>query len=203
MNSAIKIVHEGKRGCGYRVEKGIYFRSDGSTIGCGKFPIELTVCPCCNQGIKPSRSFQWINLSRFIEGKSCDGGHRCDFCPASDKNLSKLTKCGLLFVGAKFYRTPEAFVNEAMAMGISRRINFVPKEFKLGESWVALAHEKAIPRVVENQPVTYTTAIFSLFKPDRIEIVVSGQESDEVIESYLRRGLSPVLVINPEKGESS
>jgi hypothetical protein len=41
--------------------------------------------------------------------------------------------------------------------------------------------------------------IFRIFKPDRVEVIVTGNESDEVIEDYLKRGLSPVKV--ERKGE--
>jgi hypothetical protein len=41
--------------------------------------------------------------------------------------------------------------------------------------------------------------IFRLFQPDRVEVIVTGNEPDEVIEDYLKRGLSPVKV--ERKGE--
>ena len=41
---------------------------------------------------------------------------------------------------------------------------------------------------------TYTPAIFRIFNPSRIEVICDGSESDDLIESYLRRGLTPVMV---------
>lgn len=200
MHPSIQTVYEGKRGCGFRKVHGLYLRSDGETMQCGKFPLELTVCPCCGNGIKPARGFTWIDLAKLAVGKQCKNeGHQCNVCPASQENLAKIVKCGLIWVGEKFYKTPNAFVTESFQMGISRRINFVPKDFVVGETWVALAHEKAIPHLHEGAPATFTPAIFSLFLPDRIEIVVTGEESDEEIEGYLKRKLTPVKVINPQK----
>lgn len=52
-------------------------------------------------------------------------------------------RCGLLWIGEEFY-TPDRFVEEARTMGISRRIARVPREFKLGETWVMLGHRHAV-----------------------------------------------------------
>ncbi|GAI78518.1 unnamed protein product, partial [marine sediment metagenome] len=42
--------------------------------------------------------------------------------------------------------SPEHFVKEALEMGVSKRIPFIPKELKLDETVVLLAHKKAIIR---------------------------------------------------------
>ena len=51
-------------------------------------------------------------------------------------------KAGLLWIGEQFYPTPGEFTREAEELGISRRISAVPRDFKLGETWVLFAHRK-------------------------------------------------------------
>jgi hypothetical protein len=132
-------------------------------------------------------------------------------CTAPAKNCNKcalrdptnLGRAGLLWVGGIFYETPADFNAEAARMGVSRRINQVPKDFKLGETWVLLAHRKGIPNgaLEMGKEPEFTPAIFRVIRPDRIEVIVDGTESDEVIEGYLKRGLNPVLVVREGNGD--
>jgi hypothetical protein len=55
-------------------------------------------------------------------------------------------RCGLIWIGEQHYKTPEAFTREAAAMGVSRRITAVPRDFEVGETWVLLGHRKAIEK---------------------------------------------------------
>jgi hypothetical protein len=114
-------------------------------------------------------------------------------------------QAGLLWIGEQFYPTPEHFTREAAEMGISRRIASVPNEFKVGYTWVLMAHRKAITHIVTPQSpddqrpnlpseLVSVPGIFRIWKPERIEIVVDGTEEDEVIEGYLKRSLLPVKV---------
>lgn len=195
----IQVVHEGKRGCGYRKVGGLYLRSDGPTMACGRLPIPLTVCPCCNHGFKPSRGWTWVNADEIIEasGKECDmDKSNCAVCPIGRALEGKLGMAGLLWIGEQHYHTPDDFTQEASEMGISRRIHSVPRDFKLGETWVLLAHRKAIKVLSEDGLAKYVPAIFRVFKPSRIEIVCDGTETDEVIDGYIKRGLTPVIVDN-------
>ena len=81
-------------------------------------------------------------------------------------------------------------------MGISRRIKNIPKDFKVGENYVMLAHSKAILKqpLEMGQEIEHEPGIFMIFKPERIEVVVSGKESDTEIEGYVKRGLTPVKI---------
>lgn len=127
---------DSKRGCGFRKEGGYYLISEGLSTPCGKLPIPLTVCPCCNAGVKFARSWTWINLALFTEKEKCDlPAMQCRGCPMN----AKIERCGLLWIGEKFY-TPQSFTEEAARLGVSRRIATVPREFKLGETYVAVAH---------------------------------------------------------------
>jgi hypothetical protein len=185
MNSAIRVSREGKRGCGFRKPGGIYLVSDGPGRPCSKLPIPLEVCPCCGGGIKPSRGWTWVNGTQLAESKTCDRGE-CSTCPLG----GPIGRCGLLWIGEKFYPTPDDWTREAATQGVSRRLAAVPRDFKVGETWVLVAHRKAI----KNADDSFTAGVFHAFRPQRIEIVVSGKEPDEEIEAMVKRGLSPVVV---------
>src|SRR5262245_24179877 len=99
---------ESKRGCGYRKKGGKYFVNDGIGRPCGKLPIPLTVCPCCNQGIKQSRGFTWITGAlindRNYSGCKHNTGNSftdCQTCPL--RHMDAETKLGLMWVGGKYY----------------------------------------------------------------------------------------------------
>jgi hypothetical protein len=180
---------EGKRGCGYRKPGALYFISEGIASSCDKLPILLDVCPCCSAGIKQARGFTWI-LSKLFEDKNCNGN--CERCPMNLKDL----RLGLMWVGEKYYPTPAHFSKEAARMGVSKRISQIPKEFIVGETWIALAHPKAISEVnAETEEIEYKPGIFRAFQPDRIEYVVRGDESEEDLASKEKRGITLVKVI--------
>lgn len=109
----------------------------------------------------------------------------CGNCPLAD---AAIERAGLLWIGEQFYKTPEDWAKEANDMGISRRIQSVPRGFKLGETWVAVAHIKAIPG---DKP---KPGIFRLFKPTVIEYVVTGKETEEALENLVKRGITPIKV---------
>lgn len=201
MHSAIQIRTEGERGCGYRKVGGLYLCGGGPAISCGRLPVPLETCSCCGTGFKPARGWTWVDAERLIRAAAptCDMSSNCAYCPIGqilDTGASGiLGMAGLLWVGEKFYATPLEFNREAHSMGISRRISQVPTVFEVGKTWVLLAHRKAIQQPVEfGKEPEFRSGIFRIFKPDRIEIVVNGTESDATIESYLKRGLTPVLV---------
>lgn len=131
---------EGPRGCGYRKAGGMYLvQFDGQPFPCGRFPIPLTCCPTCGAGIKPARGFTWIDPRPFIAANPCKAAlDDCAVCPMSV--LHDLQRVGLIWIGEQFYPTADAFRQEAQDMGISRRISRVPKGFKVGKTWVMLAH---------------------------------------------------------------
>lgn len=57
--------------------------------------------------------------------------------------LSRIGRCGLIWIGEQHYKTPQDFMREANTMGVSRRIVAVPKGFEVGQTWVLLGHRKA------------------------------------------------------------
>lgn len=190
---------EAKRGCGWRKPGGIYLVAGSYGRYCGALPIELTTCPTCHHGIKPARGWSWINLSEFVRGCNMEGG--CGDCPIADAQIQEV---GLLWVGEKYYPSPTSFALEAEAMGISRRISMIPRRFKLGETWVALAHRKAIelpkPFTLEGKnDKEYKSAIFRVFKPSAIEYVIREDDPREKLEKLVERGFTLVKIIKKEE----
>jgi hypothetical protein len=190
--------NEPERGCGFRKQGGLYLVSSfEETFSCGKLPVPLEVCPTCSGGIKPSRGWTWVDADKLLAGKKClAGGNHCEFCPIGAKTYGQ---AGLLWIGGKFYPTPEEFMREAKEQGISRRIPAVPKDFKLGTS-VLLAHREAI-KYVEDGFVIKKPAIFTVFTPSAIEYVVRDDDDDEVLQNYIDRGITPVRITNSEVQE--
>lgn len=217
MHSAIRLVSEGRRGCGYRKPGGLYLIAEGEAQGCGKLPVSLAAlnrCPHCGQplpedyGVRPSRAPRILaNPELLWRDISCKvGGAHCLNCP-----LSAGYETGpalLLWIGESFYPTYQDFIDESKRMGISRRISVVPKEFEVGRTWVLLAHPKVIRRNMTTRSsqlpfmpdqLVFDPGVFGVFRPTRIEVVVTGDESDEEIEAMLKRGLSPVKVENLDR----
>lgn len=190
---------ESERGCGYRRKGGIYLVSGGIARPCGKLPIPLTVCPTCSCGIKPSRGWTWVDADALGKGKGCGMPEECDFCPLG----GDMGRAGLLWIGEKFYKTPGDFTREGIAKGISRRIHQVPKDFKIGDTWVLLAHRKTIPAKMggasaPTEDDTLLPGIFHAFLPTRIEYIVKETETQEELEALEKRGFTLVKVIRDD-----
>jgi hypothetical protein len=192
MHSAIQVRSERKRGCGYRTPGGLYLVCDLTGRPCGKLPVKLDVCPTCGSGFKFARGWTWVNGTALFADRECLNPR----CPPSCPLAGPIGRCGLLWIGEKFYKTPFDWLREVGEMGVSRRIKGVPKDFVLHSTWVLVAHIHG----VENPDGSKSPAIFNAFKPSAIEYVTTGKESDEDIESLLNRGITPVKVERiPEK----
>jgi hypothetical protein len=209
---------EAKRGCGFRKVGGLYLVCKGIGVPCDRLPIPLDVCPTCGHGIKQGRGFQWIDVNALVGGEHKDCVERNYVaCPLCDEP-EQMTKAGLLWIGEAFYATPSLFVQEARELGISRRIAKVPRDFKLGETWVLLAHPKTIrlPDCTEckhiasvhtekqcgvggctcKKPNFYKPAVFQVFKPSAIEKIVTDEQAKdtEAMDALRKKGITPVVV---------
>jgi len=218
MHSFIRVRREKKRGCGWRKVGGKYLVGGETTMGCGRIPIPLTICPCCSHGFKPARGWTWVDGDRLIraalEGTNCvASAQECSLCIINRilretvEDREHIKRAGLIWIGQKFYPTVEDFDKESREQGICRRLNSIPREFVLGETYVFLAHQKAIVEYPQEDDGSigepeYTNGIFKVWKPTSIEIVVDGTEPDEIIEGYLEQGLTPVIVERIEEEES-
>ncbi len=193
----VVISTEHARGCGYRKPAkdgvGIYLVGDGLGEPCGLLPYPLEVCACCGGGIKATRGWTWVTPQLLFAGdvlsklagieRECDrartvrnlrvaGGADCPRCPIGNPPAGLH---GLLWIGESFYPTPDEFTRESSKQGVSRKIKSVPKGFKLGETWVLLAHRKAVrnPATGERE----FPGIFSMFLPRGIDLVIADENS--------------------------
>ena len=202
-----------KRGCGWRKPGGLYLVGPETGQPCGLLPVPLDRCPCCDQGIKPTRGWTWIDVPQLLAGRECrtagdpfapQSKGWCYACPARQLK----GRHGLLWIGEAFYPTPADWLKEAHEQGISRRLHQLPRGFKVGETWVLVAHRKAIANeahVWEEGDGTrhieeagFTPGVFQMFKPTAVEYVVKGGETDEELEAMVKRGLTPVKVVHDD-----
>lgn len=207
---------EQKRGCGYRKVGGLYMVGDGIGVPCDRLPYELTVCSCCGQGIKQARGWTWVDVAKLFQGphevgsiEDPESDHRipqfCDcslgLCPLCSRPET-MGKAGLLWVGEKFYKTPAYFVKEGVEMGFSRRIKAVPQGFKVGETWVMLAHPAAIPGgsadtglYEDDTDNPAKPGIFYVWLPTKLErLFLESQRNSPEVEASEKRGISSVFV---------
>lgn len=211
---------EAKRGCGYRKIGGLYLVGGEIGVPCDRLPLALDVCPCCGQGIKQALGFTWVDVAKLVQGvhlvdsktlfnKTATGAEKvpcdcgmyapkipCAFCHAPQT----MGKAGLMWVGEKFYKTPADFVKEGMAMGFSKRIKAVPRGFKVGETYVLLAHPKAVPADIVQGRDNERPGVFYIWLPQRIEKILpesarGSQEAQELEE----RGITAVFVPDNDK----
>jgi hypothetical protein len=198
----VTISTEQARGCGYRKPGkdgvGIYLVSDGLSDPCGLLPYPLEICACCGGGIKQARGWTWIT-PELLFGKqdvmSALAGIERD-CSRSKKRSKRLPTTGsrskptcptcpvgtpppglhgLLWIGEAFYPTSDEFQREAGRQGVSRKLKAVPHGFVLGETWIYLAHSKAV-----RNPATgkrELPGIFSAFRPRQVDLVIDDEHN--------------------------
>jgi hypothetical protein len=210
---------EQERGCGWRQAGGFYLIGDGMSLHCDALPIDLDPCSECGYVIPKSRGMQMIH-SGYLKPKilfkhatpnrareygekvlkNCTDDFPCPIC-----QLSFGDKFAVMTVSSRFY-TPTSFMKEATKQGVSKRVrpDVLPKEFKLGETWVFLAHAEAIEikrrKVVnkDQEEPEYTSefrrGLFYAFKPSRIEAVVDDTTPAAKIAELHKKGYNVVKV---------
>ena len=176
---------EAARGCGYRKPSksgvGIYLIGPAQGAPCGRLPLPLHVCPVCSSGIKASRGWTWIDPGVLFghlpsPSTACTAGaHACVTCPIGLDPAALLGKHGLLWIGEQHYRSPHLFMAEARKRGISRKLGALPKDFKLGETWVFLAHRKTIPD--PEHAGEFLPGVFSMFRPTGVDLVIADEKA--------------------------
>ena len=176
---------EARRGCGYRKAGGLYMVCAGQAIVCDRMPIPLEQCPHCGHGIKHFMGYKWITPAVILEGDHFPFVHkshcRCkEHCPACypNRHFGAKGQAGLIWVGAQHYN-PEEFMAESKKLGVSRRINALPRGFKIGKTWVFAAHIHAITephRASDAAVFTSKPGIITAFKPQKIERIVLQSE---------------------------
>ena len=190
------------RGCGYRKVGGLYLMGIGIIETCDRLPHNLPeICTTCGAGIKPHRGFQWINPQKlFGNHEECKDEQTCIMCYPPDE------QSGLMWVGNRWY-TPQKFIEEAVTRGVSKRISSIPKELKLGETIIFLAHRKAGVEEIE-EPTEFGVikkhrpcpAIFYVFRPMRVEKLIWKRDATtENILTLEKRGITPVIIPDGDK----
>lgn len=218
-----------RRGCGYRKVGGLYLMTDpGQMAPCGILPKELEQCPCCGGGVKHKIGFSWVQARLLsidraeVEGCPICAGRR-DACMLRMLAENGKTKVGLIWIGASYYPEADEFIDEAQALGMSRRVHAAPKGFKVGEDWILLAHIHACAQRIDPEcekcsgsgtvfahPDPHESeqtkpcpacskrrpGVFALVRPTRIEQIVTETEAAdaELIEKLRKRGIEPVVV---------
>jgi hypothetical protein len=181
-----------RRRCGVRKPGGLYLVAPGTADFCGKLPVELTVCPCCSRGIKPSRGWTWVDATKLLTGEPCRM-KKCIGCPVA----YGLGRAGLIWIGTCYYPSHHDWTREAIVQGVCRRIPAVPNDFQLGYTWVLVAHRQAITKFADGKGLQ-SAGIFHVFRPTAVEYVVNGKETPEVLEKLVARGITPVRDQLPE-----
>lgn len=171
-----------QRGCGWRKPGGYYLVSDGPSAACGRLPVKLDICPTCGGGIHFARGWTWVDGIALLQGSHCVLSlQECMPCLLTFQrhdNMERLKRCGLLWVGEKFYDSPEDFLKESREMGISRRISNVPNNFKVGETLVLFAHITAIK---DNCSGCGGAGLITL--PAKLRLTDDPDEENEIVES--------------------
>lgn len=199
------------RGCGMRKVGGLYLCGEGPSMSCDRLPYELKVCPVCGEGIKFSRGFQWIDWLRYAgEHSVLREGCKCGVCPVCHA-LQQPQPYGLLWIGEGFY-SPTSFIEEALKMGVSRRIAAVPRNLKLGVTWVLLAHIKAVRwhviedadkawndvregKIPEEPTLTERPGVFYAFRPQRLELLIwKSEATDEKLAELEKKSITPIVI---------
>jgi len=201
---------EEKRGCGYRAVGALYLCGFGIPVECDRLPYELTTCPVCGAGVKQSRGFTWLDWFEFAgKHEGCKDKYLCPLCDPKEGDIF-----GLIWVGKKFY-TPESFIEEAIKMGVSKRIAQIPKKLELGKTRILVAHPDAVTNICpryetpvnkkdcylcdwEVCPEEYKfkkPGIFYSFVAQRVEMIITKEQSEdeEHIEQLKKRGITPVI----------
>ena len=185
---------ESKRGCGYRKVGGLYLVSEPGGVPCDRLPLELTVCPVCSHGFKQARGFTWVDVAGLVGGvhRDCLDEFPCPLCMSTEQ----------------MGRAPAAFEMESRALGVSRRVHALPRGFKVGETWVLLAHPKTLPcsecvatGLVGGVPCEkckakgWLAGVFKVWRPSRVEKLLNeSQRGSEEAEDLVKRGITPIFV---------
>jgi len=198
---------EAKRGCGFRKAGGLYLVSDGLSEPCERLPIPVVPCPCCGERIQQVRGFQWVAREYALKAaKPCDGNsaHTHRACAVCSPDVMSQEKYGLIWVGEAFYPTMDDWAIEAGKLGVSKRVNAIPKGVEIGVTWVLVAHPKGIPNPAAKAGTgldevsaddAFLPAICSAFRVKRIELIVTpSMQKEKWVRDLVKQGVTLVEV---------
>lgn len=186
---------EAARGCGFRKIGGIYICADSPSEPCERLPLPLLHCPTCKQGVKHSRGFSWITREYlFAHANPCDPiraiEHQHDACPVCKPSLlahdQPGDKSGLIWIGVQHY-SPGQWLDEALELGVSRRVPAIPRGMVIGKTRVFAAHKHGLnlqKKLMEGAPEIEKG---DLTKPAVIHSFIASSVEVIVTDSLLRR----------------
>lgn len=192
MSYPVETVYEQARGCGFRKPDrngvGIYLCCDKPMEPCERLPYRLHSCPTCGGGIRHSRGFTWIEPVKILSGPpECKGiwktptglirEHKHDVCPVCRPQvacpLGEQQKSGLIWIGHQYYRTPHEFIDEALSMGVSRKVPAIPRGLHLGRTWIYLGHLAAMHDADESGS---RKGLITAYQPTRVDLVIESAD---------------------------
>jgi hypothetical protein len=213
IKAEVIVLKEKARHCGYRSPAksgiGIYLMGSNLINPCERLPFPVHSCPTCGAGIKFARGWTWIipkalfaaNTRPVCSGLN-DGSHNHELCPMCSPGEKP---AGLVWIGDRYYN-PTNFLAEAKEMGVSKKINALPHGFILGETLIYLGHPKAIVNYdITERKLNQFPGVFSVFKPDRIDLIIKDANKVPNKAAALQRRLGPkrcrIAVIEKDTGQ--
>jgi hypothetical protein len=218
MTQQVEILHEPKRGCGYRHGGadgvGIYLMGEVLNPGvCELLPWALDTCPCCGGGVKFARAWTSITpASLFVP----DDEHLAcieEINPPTNEimeeyrnhNHAACPMCnpppgihGLVWAGHQYY-TATSFAAEALERGVSKRLPSIPRDLEVGRTVVYVAHIKACGNFLTGEEMT--PGVFMAFRPTHVDLVIDSEDDvPEKAANLLKRheGQARVVRVVPE-----
>lgn len=205
---------EARRGCGFRKVNALYLCGDYIPTECDRLPLKLEACPVCGAGVHFTRSMTSINPYKLFGEHSTrdtdciDTVRPCHVCDPPDATAY------VMMVGVKHYPEPQDFAREALSMGVSKRIPFIPKNLELGKTILYLAHPRAVtvtippdeqddtgpPRLLDAEKNGKALGIFLAFIPQRVEMPIWEKELTPKKRKELeKRGITPIPITDGDK----
>lgn len=181
---------EQRRRCGFKQVHKLYLEADPILNECDR-TILLEVCPTCGHGVKQQRGWNAIRPAAMFgeHGDGCTCPPTCLLCSPRDGVH------GLLWVGTKFYPSPEDFVIEVASQGVSKAVPCIPHWFELGKTIVYLAHprcsiSKNIGLVTETETETKRPAVFMAFRPKQFTMLFwESERGSRHVQEIEKRGV--------------
>ena len=179
------------RECGYRQVGGLYLVSEGMAMVCDRIPVPIVPCGVCGELPRFTRGVARIRpYALWGQHASCADMAREFVDPLCDPPDAGF----LMWVGSDY--TAESFRLEAARLGVSKRISQVPEDLRLGVDWVFLAKQRIIPQLTGEleERRRYGPGVFFVFRPARIEKIVTDLTDPGELAELRRQGIEPVIV---------
>lgn len=188
---------EPKRLCGYRTVGSLYLMAHPNFMTCHRLPLPLnSPCSTCGEIPRFNRSISYISpLKIFNPCSDCLSERNqdllcSDLCTACNPPLRGY----LIWVG-KLHYTPKGFLNEAINLGISKKIPFIPRTFSNEYPWY-FAHPDAMKHPNPDAPPQATRqGVFLCGYFQRFEKLIWKKDATkETLDILKKHGITPIIV---------